>query len=394
MAISYALPTHWISYNASAVFKELVSARAAVLSLTTTPFQRDWVEKLQKIQLKMEVAGTSRIEGADFTEAELDVALKSTTKPQDLLTHSQRQAHAAVETYRWIAALPPDQPIDGNLIREVHSRIVAGCDDDHCPPGELRRPDVNVTFGKPRHRGCEGGEACAAAFDRLVHAVQHEFQGHDPLIQALALHCHLAAMHPFEDGNGRTARALEALALQRAGLRDTAFIAMSNYYYDEKAKYLEALSAVRSRDYDLTPFLTFGLRGIALQCQRLFAEVRRNLAKALFQNTMVHLYSKLKTAKKRMIGDRQIGILKILLDVEGEIAGPALRERISPMYARLKSPEKAMVRDIMGLQALGAARISSQGITVNLDWPSQITESKFFERIKNMPRGRTLRFLP
>ena len=38
-------------------------------------------------------------------------------------------------------------------------------------------------------------------------------------------------------GDGRTARALEALMLQRTGLRDTLFIAMSNYYYEQKTGY-------------------------------------------------------------------------------------------------------------------------------------------------------------
>ena len=66
------------------------------------------------------------------------------------------------------------------------------------------------------------------------------------LRRALALHYHFAAMHPFLDGNGRSARALEALMLQRTGLRDTLFIAISNYYYEEKAEYLSALAEVRA----------------------------------------------------------------------------------------------------------------------------------------------------
>lgn len=78
-------------------------------------------------------------------------------------------------------------------------------------------------------------------------AVRTVYNKHDPLIQALALHYHFAAMHPFMDGNGRTARALEALVLQRAGLTDKAFIAMSNYYYDEKNAYVSSLSEVRRR---------------------------------------------------------------------------------------------------------------------------------------------------
>ncbi|MDQ3255222.1 MAG: hypothetical protein M3R15_15200, partial [Acidobacteriota bacterium] len=59
------------------------------------------------------------------------------------------------------------------------------------------------------------------------------------------------------------------------GLRDTLFIAMSNYYYDEKDAYLTALSDTRASNHELMPFLKFGLCGIALQCQRLFAEIKK-----------------------------------------------------------------------------------------------------------------------
>jgi hypothetical protein len=43
---------------------------------TTTSYQRNWVEPLQSCSFKREVAGTSKIEGADFTDHELDVALR------------------------------------------------------------------------------------------------------------------------------------------------------------------------------------------------------------------------------------------------------------------------------------------------------------------------------
>lgn len=201
MAIKYEIPKNWIAYDVREVASFLIEAKAQVRALTTLPYQREWVEKLQEIQLKREVAGTSRIEGADFTERELEEALKES--PQQLLTRSQRQAHAAVQTYRWIAKLPEDRPVDEYLIREVHRRIVTGADDDHCPPGELRQIDQNVVFGMPRHRGIEGGEECKSAFKNLMEAVRGPFQGHDSLIQALALHYHFAAMHPFLDGNGR-----------------------------------------------------------------------------------------------------------------------------------------------------------------------------------------------
>ena len=156
-----------------------------------------------------------------------------------------------MNAYRWIEKLPHDRPINEDLIREIHGRIVTGCDDDHCPPGQLRGGGQNVTFGRPRHRGVEGGSECSDAIQRLIREFDQEFHEHDPLVQALALHYHLGAMHPFHDGNGRTARALEALILRRAQLRGSLFVAMSNYYYDEKDAYLNCLSEVRRRNYDL-----------------------------------------------------------------------------------------------------------------------------------------------
>src|SRR6266508_1905676 len=149
--IHYEFPKGWILYDPQAVSSALVEAKSMVPSLRTIPYQRAWVEALQQMELKREVAGTSRIEGAEFTDRELEAALKET--PEQLLTRSQRQAHAAVQTYRWIAKLPDDLPINAELICNVHRRIVTGADDDHCPPGQTRGPDQNVNFGVPRHRG-------------------------------------------------------------------------------------------------------------------------------------------------------------------------------------------------------------------------------------------------
>jgi hypothetical protein len=94
--VRYTLPCSWIRYDLNAIATDLIEAKAAILALTTTPYQRNWVDALQEIQLKREVAGTSRIEGADFTERELDVALKADASPEELLTRSQRQANSAV----------------------------------------------------------------------------------------------------------------------------------------------------------------------------------------------------------------------------------------------------------------------------------------------------------
>jgi Fic family protein len=391
--IPYVLPRDWIHYDQIAVTRALAEAKAVLLALSTVPYQRRWVEKLQAIELKREVAGTSRIEGAEFTERELDAAIREDAEP--LHTRSQRQAHAAVRTYRWIAKLPDDMPVDSDLIKSTHRSIVDDADDDHCPPGETRARDQNVTFGTPRHRGCDGGEACEEAFARLTKAIQHEYRGHDPLIQALGAHYHLAAMHPFLDGNGRTARALEALMLQRAGLRETSFIAMSNFYYEEKSRYLAALADVRQREHDLTTFLLFGLEGVASQGRRVLFEIQHNIAKALFRGFAMELYNRLESPRKRPLAQRQLAILERLLE-EGPVDAARFVRAIAPSYRTLKAPWKALARDLDHLIELEAIELSETDpatLSVRLDWPSRISETQFFERVTRRPGSKSFPFL-
>jgi Fic family protein len=325
------------------------------------------------------------------------MAMKET--PDQLLTRSQKQAHAAVQTYRWIATLPQDRAIDENLIRMIHRMIVTGADDDHCPPGAIRQRDQNVNFGAPRHRGVEGGAECAMIFAEFTKALQREYPEHDPILQAIAAHYHLAAMHPFLDGNGRTARALEALMLQRAGLRNTSFIAMSNYYYDEKSRYLSALAEARQGGHDLTPFMLFALKGVALQSQRLLKEIQHEISKELFRNLMFDFFTRLKTPRKRVIAERQIEILKLLLSHDG-VEWTEVTKRMLPLY-RVKNPLKALVRDVNSLGTLGAIWVERIGegagirfrLGVRLQWPTEVTETEFFEQLRKLPKSKTHSFL-
>ncbi|HEX9224841.1 MAG TPA: Fic family protein [Candidatus Acidoferrales bacterium] len=400
-AIQYTLPSAWIKYDKTEIFQEITDAKAAVLALKSIPFQRRWVEELQKIQLKMEISGTSKIEGADFAANELDVAIRAES-PEQLRTRSQKQANAAVRTYKLVATIPDDVPIDLALIRQLHRLIVADCDDDHCPPGVIRGKDQNVSFGNPKHRGAIGGKECEEAFRRLTKQVQTAFKEHDLLIQALALHYHFAAIHPFLDGNGRTARVLEALVLQRAGLKDSLFIAMSNYYYDEKKAYLDALAAVRARNQDLTPFLKFGLRGVALQSNRLAEMIKNEVSRQIFRNLMHELFTRLESTRKRVIVKRQLALLEKLLNADGRVEFLGLTESVKSDYSSRKAPLPAIVRDINRLQALGALRVEKEEpdpknpiyyISVRLDWPSTITETEFFGRLAALPKSKTYGFL-
>ncbi|MEE8436346.1 MAG: Fic family protein, partial [bacterium] len=302
-------------------------------------------------------------------------------------TRSQRQAAAAKRAYQWIETAPPDLPVD-RAILEIHRLMVTGCDDDHCEPGALRKQDDNVTFGRPPHRGAEGGGEVARAFNGLTEAAASYFLESEPLLQGLALHYHIAAMHPFQDGNGRCARGVEAYFLRRAGYAIHGFIGLSNYYYEERVAYLRILAETRQREGNLTAFFVFGLKGIALQCARIRNIILRENKIVLFKNMMYRVYTKYETPRRRHINERQIKILEFLLDqIDGLSETNKLIDHLSPFYRGLKKEGHAFARDLIDLEFLNAVQSNddSDAIKLNLDWPQFMTDTELGQIILESP---------
>ena len=185
--------------------------------------------------------------------------------------------------------------------------------------------------------------------------------------------------------------------LQRAGLRDTAFIAMSNYYYDEKNEYLRVLADVRRASHDLTAFLQFALRGVEHQSKRLLVEIQREISKALYRTLMYDLFNRLRTPRKRVIAERQIAMLKVLLDTDA-LEFSSLVQRTIARYSGLKNSMKALIRDVNHLMALKMIVVEKTGegtfmVKARLEWPMEVTETEFFQQLKNMPSAKTGTFL-
>ena len=273
MTSLYTLPDRWVSYDVAAVLEQLVEAKTAAGILNRLPYLQQWIDQVHEEQLRLEAAGTSRIEGAEFSDQEQEIALASQIPPHVDLTRSQRQLRAADSTYRWLRSQPTDRPVTPEFVLDIHRRMVTGCDDDRCVPGALRPADWNITFGTPRRRGADGGNPCQDAFSGLCTAITGEFRQHDRIIQALAAHYHIGAMHPFGDGNGRTSRALEAFMLRQAGVSHLVMVSLSNYYYEHNSEYLAALSESRHKSHDLTAFLRFALPAVSARCNAVAASI-------------------------------------------------------------------------------------------------------------------------
>ena len=89
-----------------------------------------------------------------------------------------------------------------------------------------------------------------------------------PLIRAGVLHYELARIHPFTDGNGRTARAMALLLLFLEGYQVKKFFALEEYYDSHPEEYYTALQSVTISEGNLTTWLEYFTLGIAIEFNR------------------------------------------------------------------------------------------------------------------------------
>ena len=93
-------------------------------------------------------------------------------------------------------------------------------------------------------------------------------------VRAIAAHFYVVSIHPFGDGNGRTARAVESFLLYRGGINARGFYSLANYYYRFRHRDVALLDSVRfSSDHDLTPFVRFALDGLLGELEDVHGEV-------------------------------------------------------------------------------------------------------------------------
>lgn len=81
------------------------------------------------------------------------------------------------------------------------------------------------------------------------------------ILKAIVLHLYIAWIHPFGDGNGRTARLLEFRALMEAGIPSPAAHLLSSHYNQTRSEYYRLLSYSSKSGGDILPFIQYAVQG-------------------------------------------------------------------------------------------------------------------------------------
>lgn len=90
-----------------------------------------------------------------------------------------------------------------------------------------------------------------------------------PLLKACIAHFYLVYVHPFGDGNGRTARALSYMMLLQAGYDFFRYVSVSGVVAEERGRYYRAMRSVEESDGDMTYFIDAYSAMLARTVQRM-----------------------------------------------------------------------------------------------------------------------------
>lgn len=165
-------------------------------------------------------------------------------------------------------------------ILELH-RIITDKLLDKTRSGKIRKNPVYIENQNHEilYTAIDADKVEIALNELLAWIKDSQFSVH-PVIIASVIHFRMAAIHPFSDGNGRTARALTSLFLALNQYDSNGALVLDSYYASDRKAYYDILQLINGKNYtfssnsDLTPWLEYFTDGFLTSLHVLDAEIR------------------------------------------------------------------------------------------------------------------------
>ncbi len=167
-------------------------------------------------------------------------------------------------------------PLSRHILQEVHRLTVKGILSES-EAGHYRNVKVvirNTATGEISFRPPPPTEVPLLIEELFEWLASAEGQQVHPLLRGGLLHYELARIHPFTDGNGRTARAMTLLLLYLEGYEVKKFFALEEYYDKYPEEYYTALQSVATTG-ELTSWLEYFTLGISIEFSRIKTLVQK-----------------------------------------------------------------------------------------------------------------------
>lgn len=226
--------------------------------------------------LMEEAIYSSKMEGASTTRIVAKDMLRKKKSPQN---KSQQMIVNNYNTIQYIVE-HKEQPLTEELLLTIHRLMTEKTLDNPEDAGRFRTNDKvvvadmvegDIIYTPPSFQ--EIPEFIESLCDFFNNDNPHTFI--HPIIRGIIVHFMLAFMHPFVDGNGRTARALFYWYMLKEGYKLTEYMSISRVIAKSKANYEKAFRYVENDGNDMGYFVAYNLRALEISFQQLRDYIQR-----------------------------------------------------------------------------------------------------------------------
>lgn len=239
---------------------------------------RRWVGSLRRVTLARAIQGSNIIEGYNVS---LDDAVDAVEGEEPLTAEGETLlatvGYRDALTYILQVADDPYLVIDTSFIRGLHYMMLKH--DLSKRPGRWRAGTIYVRNDETGETVYEGPDVAVvpSLMDELATSLEEQKELPREIRGAMA-HLNLTMIHPFRDGNGRMARALQTLAISQDGIEAPEFCSIEEYLGRDTAGYYKVLAEVGQGEWhpenSAKPWIRFTLTAHVRQAHRLLRRVR------------------------------------------------------------------------------------------------------------------------
>lgn len=288
------IPVLTHSQNIQFYLNEIERDKWAFERLVLDPRYESW---FRRRAIRRSLHHTTRIEGNTLREDQVGDILEGEKIQAD--AKGIAEIENCYKAHSFIDSISDDFniPIDEHAIRHINA-LILGDDDPMLTPGQYRKGQNYVRHymtGKRVYTPPNQGDVPALMREFSIW-LRGEHENIKPVLVAGIAHLRLVEIHPFWDGNGRTARALSTLVLQRLGYRFNKLLSLERYVSFDLPNYFEAINNVvgdhfeQQRDY--TSWLEYFTGALSIEI-RLVSDNLLDFRKAMeeWHETFVEIYN-------------------------------------------------------------------------------------------------------
>lgn len=265
-----------------------------------------------------EAISSAQLEGAATTRK---IAKEMLEKEREPLNDDERMIANNFMLMK-LAKQSMDLPLSIELIRQFHTEATRHIQEAHACPGEIRKDNDIYVKGRDDEVVHQPPDArlLPERLEQLCDFANECHDGHDgrafihPAVKAIVLHFMIGYEHPFNDGNGRTARGLFYWYMLKSGYWAFEYISISALLKQAPVRYGESYLFTESDDKDLTYFIGYQLNIIERAMQQFIAYIERKKSDYTQVTGLLE-----KSGFDKRLNPRQVHLLKKVLRHPGRL---------------------------------------------------------------------------